>query len=204
MKHPKDHWEKIYSSKDFKETSWYQKKPEAALNIIESLRLSRQARIIDVGGGDSYLVDNLLALGYENLSVLDISEVAIKKAKNRIGENAAKVDWIVSDAVNFKSSNEFDLWHDRAAFHFLTNENRINDYLNNLKASVKQGGYVILATFSEKGPEKCSGIEIEQYSAEDMEKLFEKDFEIVRLENLDHTTPWEDKQNFTFGLFRKK
>ena len=204
MEDTKDHWEKIYTTKEFKETSWFQAKPEVSLNIIESLGLSRKAEIIDVGGGNSYLVDNLLGLGYENLSVLDISEVAMDKARKRTGENAAKVNWIISDAADYKADNKFDLWHDRAAFHFLTDETRISNYLNNLKASVKQGGYVILATFSEKGPEKCSGISIKQYSAQDMEKLFERDFEIVRLENLDHITPWGDKQNFTFGLFRKK
>lgn len=200
----KEHWEKIYTTKEFKETSWFQKKPVVSLDIIESLGLSREARIIDIGGGDSYLVDNLLDLGYKNLNVLDISEVAIEKAKTRIGEKAGKVIWIVSDAVNYKADKKFDLWHDRAAFHFLTEEKKINTYLDNLKASVKPGGYVILATFSEKGPEKCSGITIKQYSAQDMERLFEKDFEIVRVENIDHTTPWGDKQNFTFGLFRKK
>lgn len=200
----KEHWEKIYTTKEFKETSWFQKKPVVSLDIIESLGLSREARIIDIGGGDSYLVDNLLDLGYKNLNVLDISQVAIEKAKTRIGEKAGKVIWIVSDAVNYKADKKFDLWHDRAAFHFLTEEKKINTYLDNLKASVKPGGYVILATFSEKGPEKCSGITIKQYSAQDMERLFEKDFEIVRVENIDHTTPWGDKQNFTFGLFRKK
>ena len=200
----KEHWEKIYASKNFEETSWYQSRPEASLNIIESLGLSRDAEIIDVGGGNSYLVDNLLELGYTNLTVLDISENAISKAKIRLEERAKKVNWIVQDASKYRSDKKFQVWHDRAAFHFLTDDEKIYHYVDNLINSMEKGGYFILATFSEKGPLKCSGIEIKQYSQEDMRKLFEKDFEVVRTENLDHTTPSDATQNFTFGLFRKK
>lgn len=204
MENLKEHWEKIYASKNFEETSWYQSRPEASLNLIESLGLARDAEIIDVGGGNSYLVDNLLELGYTNLNVLDISEKAIEKAKERLGEKSDKVNWIVMDASEYKSDKKFEVWHDRAAFHFLTEDEKIRSYINNLRNSLDKGGYFILATFSEKGPLKCSGIEIKQYSQEDMRSLFEKDFEAVRIENLDHTTPWDATQNFTFGLFRKK
>lgn len=200
----KSHWEKVYSSKHFEETSWYQKKPEASLNLIESLGLSRKAGIIDIGGGDSYLVDHLLDLDYENISVLDISEKAIQKAKLRLGARATKVNWIIKDVVNLETDKKFQVWHDRAAFHFLTDEKRRSAYIENLQNSLKDGGYFILSTFSEKGPKKCSGLEIDRYSQEEMQKLFEKHFEVVRIENLDHTTPTNTTQNFTFGLFRRK
>jgi len=204
MKDLKSHWEKIYSEKEFEETSWFQKKPEYSLRIIRSLGLSKKAAILDVGGGNSYLVDHLLDLGYENLSVLDISEQALEKAKTRLGENSEYVNWISEDITKYDFGQRFDVWHDRAAFHFLTEDQQVTDYLSKLNASLKSGGYFFLSTFSENGPDKCSGIPVRKYSTESMQNLFEKDFEIVRLENQDHNTPWDAVQNFTIGLFRKK
>lgn len=204
MKDPKSHWENIYSEKEFGDTSWFQEKPEISLNIIQSLGLSKKARILDVGGGDSYLGDHLLELGYKNISVLDISETAIEKAKERLGEKSEQVNWICSDVTEYNFKQEFEVWHDRAAFHFLTEDSRVESYISKLRISLRSGGYFILGTFSENGPDSCSGIEIRKYSSKDMHELFEKDFEIVRLENLDHKTPWNAVQNFTFGLFRKK
>tara|TARA_B100000929_G_C15477627_1_gene410053 strand:+ start:816 stop:1430 length:615 start_codon:yes stop_codon:yes gene_type:complete len=204
MKDLKSHWEKIYSEKEFEETSWFQQKPENSLNIIRSLGLSKKAHILDVGGGNSYLVDHLLDLGYENLSVLDISEKSLKKAKTRLGVKSENVNWISKDVTRHNFEQHFELWHDRAAFHFLTEDHQITDYRSKLNAFLKSGGYFLLSTFSEKGPDKCSGIPVRKYSTESMQNLFEKDFEIVRLENQDHKTPWEAVQNFTIGLFRKK
>lgn len=200
----KSHWENIYSEKEFRETSWYQGKPETSLEIIEALNLSKDAEIIDVGGGDSYLVDNLLHLGYTNLNVLDISVNAIERAKDRIGEISKEVKWIVSDASEFTPDRKFDLWHDRAAFHFLTDEKRIRAYISSLNSSLKPGGYLILGTFSENGPDKCSGIQIKKYSKKDMESLMQNDFQMLDFKNVDHVTPWNAVQNFNFGLFRKK
>lgn len=204
MQDQKEHWEDIYSRKKFEETSWYQSIPETSLNIIESLGLSREAEIIDVGGGNSYLVDHLLDLEYRNISILDISGKALQSVQTRLGDDAKNVNWIESDVTNFSSENTFDVWHDRAAFHFLTTDDQVKKYMRNLTSSMKSGGYVVLATFSENGPDKCSGIQIRKYSAKDMQSLFEKDFEIVRLENIDHTTPSDSTQNFTLGLFRRK
>ncbi|APG59814.1 class I SAM-dependent methyltransferase [Christiangramia salexigens] len=204
MEDLKTHWEKIYDSKEFEETSWYQKKPQASLNIIESLGLSREAEIIDIGGGDSFLVDYLLELGYKNLSVLDISGKAIHRAKNRLGANSSEVNWIVENATELSTSKKFDLWHDRAAFHFLTEKDKVTAYKDRLKEALKPGGYLVLSTFSDQGPERCSGIQVQQYSREDMTALFEDDFEVIRVENLDHKTPWDATQNFTMGIFRKK
>lgn len=204
MQDLKAHWEDIYSRKKFEETSWYQSIPETSLNIIESLGLSREAAIIDVGGGNSFLVDHLLDLEYKDLTVLDISGKALSSSKARLGEKAQNVEWIESDITNFSSEDAFEVWHDRAAFHFLTSDEQVEKYLTNVTRSVKSGGYVILATFSENGPDKCSGIQIRKYASDDLQSLFEKDFEIVRLENIDHTTPSDTTQNFTFGLFRRK
>lgn len=204
MKDLKSHWEHIYSKKEFEETSWFQENPEISLNIIQSLGLSKEAPIIDIGGGNSYLIDHLLELGYENVSVLDISETALEKAKTRLGEKAQNVNWISSDVTKHTFEKTYEVWHDRAAFHFLTEDTQVENYISKLKSSLKSGGYFILGTFSENGPSKCSGIEVKKYASDEMKQLFEKDFEIVRLENLDHKTPWDAVQNFTFGLFRKK
>jgi len=204
MKDLKSHWENIYSKKEFEETSWFQEKPEISLNIIQSLGLSKKASIIDVGSGNSYLIDHLLELGYENVSVLDISETALEKAKTRLGAKAQNVEWISSDITKYTFEKTYEVWHDRAAFHFLTENKQVENYIFKLKNSLKSGGYFILGVFSEDGPDKCSDIEVKKYTSDEMKQLFEKDFEIVRLENIDHKTPWDAVQSFTFGLFRKK
>lgn len=197
------HWNEIYQTKDFEETSWYQQKPEVSLRLINSLDLPEDAEIIDIGGGDSYLADNLLELGYKNISILDISSRAIERARKRLGIKAENVNWNVGDASEYQANEKFDLWHDRAAFHFLNEEQDIAAYISNLRTSLKPGGYFILGTFSEKGPDKCSGITVRKYSTDQMKELFQKDFEVLHLENIDHITPWDAKQNFTFGVFQK-
>lgn len=200
----KEHWEKIYNTRQFEETSWYQPKPEHSLEIIRSLGLSPEANIIDIGGGNSFLADHLLELGYKNIHVLDISAKALQDSQNRLGEKAEKINWIESDITNFKPDTSFELWHDRAALHFLTEDKPVEDYLTVLKNSLKKGAYCLLSVFSENGPDKCSGITIRKYATSALEELLESDFETVRLENRDHTTPWGTKQNFSTGLFRRK
>lgn len=204
MEDLKTHWDTIYQTRKLTEVSWYQPKPEISLNYIAQLALNRDARIIDVGGGDSYLVDFLLAEGFTNITVLDISEKALERVKERLGENAERVTWIVADVSNFDLTEKYDLWHDRAAFHFLTVEEQIANYMATLQKSLAKGGYVILGTFSEKGPLKCSGITIKQYSIKDMEKLFSPEFIKIGCENLDHITPGGAVQNFTFCRLQKK
>lgn len=200
----KTHWENIYGTKKFTETSWYQKKPEVSLNYIAEAGLKKDSSIIDVGGGDSFLVDFLIAEGYSNISVLDISEKALERAKERLGDKALNVNWIVADAAGFKPEEKYDIWHDRAAFHFLTEKTDIEKYINTLEGSINPGGYVILGTFSDQGPEKCSGIKIRQYSPEEMSQLLSPQFELIGCENHDHTTPTGVIQNFTFCRWRKK
>ena len=197
------YWNDIYNKKEFEDTSWYQAKPESSLNLIESLGLSRQAPILDVGGGNSFLVDHLLTLGYEDLHVLDISKVAVNKAKERLGEDSSKVEWLVTDITQFGSENMFDVWHDRAAFHFLTEDEQVNGYISILNKSLKPGGYFILATFSENGPEKCSGLSIRQYSPNQMEATFQK-FEKMGCQTENHQTPFGTTQHFLFCSFKRR
>ena len=200
----KKHWENIYQTKELNEVSWYQSKPETSLQFIEEYAPLKTSKIIDVGGGDSFLVDNLLDLGYENISVLDISESAIDRAKQRLGERADKVKWIVADASNFKPTEQYDFWHDRAAFHFLTDENDVSNYLKTAHQFLTTQGHLVLGTFSENGPKKCSGIEIKQYSESSMAKRLEEYFEPVKCLNIDHDTPFETVQNFVFCSFKKR
>ena len=200
----KKHWETIYQTKQLTEVSWYQPKPETSLSFIKEANLAKDVAIIDIGGGDSFLVDNLLALGYTNITVLDISEAAVNRAKNRLGEKADSVTWIVADVATFVPEQTYALWHDRAAFHFLTSAKEIEQYKKTAAKALQDGGYMIIGTFSENGPLKCSGIEIRQYAAKDLEAVFNQDFSAVSCQNLDHQTPFNTVQNFTFCLFEKK
>ena len=199
----KTHWENIYTTKSLNEVSWYQPTPETSLDFIKKLNLNKDANIIDIGGGDSFLVDNLLALDYTNITVLDISEKAIERAKQRLGNNANKVKWIVSDIATFNPTEKYDLWHDRAAFHFLTNLKEINHYTKIITKSLSLNGYVILGTFSKNGPLKCSGIEISQYNTEDLITTF-RDLRLIESKAIEHLTPFDTSQNFTFACFEIK
>lgn len=200
----KEHWENIYQTKELTDVSWYQPIPETSLTFFKQFEVPAQANIIDVGGGDSFLVDHLLALGYQNISVLDISDAAINRAKHRLGDLAEKVTWINEDAAIFKPTQKYDFWHDRAAFHFLTNKKDISNYVKTASQSINSSGILLLGTFSENGPKKCSGIEIHQYSELEMVETFDADFEKIECLNIDHKTPFDTLQNFTFCSFRKR
>jgi cyclopropane fatty-acyl-phospholipid synthase-like methyltransferase len=199
----KDHWENIYVSKQTNDVSWWQDNPKDSLGFIHSLNLPKTAKIIDIGGGDSKLVDYLLDEGFENLTVLDISEQALNNAKKRLGDKSIKIKWIVSNVTEFRPPTSYDLWHDRAAFHFLTTEEQIEKYLSIVQESVSDKGYIIMATFSTAGPEKCSGLHIKQYNEETLTDLLSKEFEKIRCTTVDHTTPFNTKQNFLFCSFKK-
>lgn len=197
----KQHWETVYTTKQPNEVSWTQETPQTSLDFIRSFNLSKSASIIDVGGGNSKLVDFLLNEGYENITVLDISATALEKAKVRLGERAEKVNWIVSDITEFKPTTTYDIWHDRAAFHFLTKDEQIGKYLSIVKNAVK--GFLVMGTFSESGPKKCSGLDIRQYSATSLEEIFKDDFTKLTCKTEDHTTPFNTTQNFTFCSFKR-
>lgn len=198
------HWEDIYKNKNMQEVSWYQSIPTISLELLKEFNISKTAKIIDIGGGDSFFVDNLLSLDYKDISVLDISVVAINKAKQRLGEDANKVKWIVADMSKFIPTEKYDFWHDRAAFHFLTQEQEISIYIDNLVKSINIGGALVIGTFSEQGPERCSGIEIKQYSDTSLTLMLEKYFEKVNSVNIEHKTPFDTIQNFIFCSFRRK
>ena len=198
----KKHWETVYETKNPEQVSWTQEKPQISLDLINSLELDKSAKIIDVGGGDSKLVDYLLEKGFENVSVLDISATALEKAKKRLGDKANNVNWIVSDITEFSPSTTFDLWHDRAAFHFLTTPEQISKYVNIARNTVT--GYLIIGTFSENGPKKCSGLDIKQYSEGKLITEFENYFEKITCTTEDHITPFDTMQNFLFCSFKRK
>jgi ubiquinone/menaquinone biosynthesis C-methylase UbiE len=199
----KKHWETIYQTKRFEDVSWFQPTPETSLSFFKQLNIQTSAKIIDIGGGDSFLVDNLLDLNYQDLTVLDISATALDKAKQRLGERADKVKWIVADVATFRPTEKYDFWHDRAAFHFLTQELEIENYLNTVQKSIQPTGIFVIGTFSEQGPEKCSGIEIKQYSETTMTDRLAKFFEKIKCIKVDHKTPSDAIQNFIFCSFKK-
>ena len=156
------------------------------------------------GSGYGFLVDNLVELGFLNITVLDISESAIERVKNRLGEKAKNIKWVIADAANFKPTEKYDFWHDRAAFHFLTDEKEIENYIQTTYQNINPNGHLVIGTFSEQGPKKCSGIEIKQYSENSLYDLFETYFEKIECFTIDHPTPFDTLQNFVFCSFKKK
>lgn len=192
----KGHWEKVYETKTPQEVSWTQEKPQTSLDLIQHFGTDKTARIIDIGGGDSKLVDFLIELGYENITVLDISAKALERAKARLSNNASKVKWIVSDITHFIPEQDYDIWHDRAAFHFLTTPEQINTYVQLVKKHVTK--FISIGTFSENGPEKCSGLLIKKYDEVSLTNLFEPEFKTIICKTEDHMTPFNTKQHFIF------
>lgn len=199
----KSHWENIYQTKNLTDVSWYQSKPVTSLSFFDKFKVPKNAKIIDIGGGDSLLVDFLLDRGYTDLTVLDISESSLRKAQNRLGNRVILVKWIVSDVTEFIPSEKYDFWHDRAAFHFLTNDSEIQNYLKNINENVANLGILVLGTFSEKGPNKCSGIEIKQYSKKSLVKTIGNYFKKVVCLTENHVTPFDTIQNFVYCSFIK-
>ncbi len=197
----KEHWEKVYETKQPNEVSWTQELPKTSLDFVHSFNLPKTASIIDIGGGDSKLVDYLLDEGFENISVLDISEKAIEKAKQRLGGKAAKVVWIVSDITEFHPTASYDCWHDRAAFHFLTTASDIDTYLNTARQAVKN--FMVIGTFSDKGPKKCSMLDVHQYNEEQLQEQLQNGFDKIKCVTEDQTTPFNTTQNFLFCSFKK-
>lgn len=199
----KKHWENIYQTKELKDVSWFQPTPETSLDFFKQFNVPTTAKVIDIGGGDSFLVDHLLDLGYQDISVLDISAAAIDRAKQRLGDKAKNVKWIVADAATFKPTEKYDFWHDRAAFHFLTDEQEISNYLETARQNINPTGVLVIGTFSDQGPKKCSGIEIKQYSETTMTERLKNFFEKIKCISVDHKTPFDTIQNFVFCSFRK-
>ena len=152
----KDHWENIYRTKSENKVSWFQNKPYKSIELIKSLNLENNSKIIDVGSGESRLVDNLIILGFKNITLLDISLNSLEKSKVRLGSEANLINWINSDIILFNPTESYNLWHDRATFHFLKESSSINKYVELASNAIKSGGYLIISTFSKNGPLKCS------------------------------------------------
>ncbi|WP_300669747.1 class I SAM-dependent methyltransferase [Soonwooa sp.] len=195
------HWENVYENKTPEQMSWTQDEYATSLKLIQSLNADKNSKIIDVGGGDGSFVQSLLDLGFQDITVLNISEAAIENAKTRLGDNASKIKWIVSDITKFQPVETYDIWHDRATFHFLTEKKDIQTYVDLLGSNLN--GNLIIGTFSTDGPLKCSGLDITQYSESSMENLLKNNFEKIECFTQDHTTPFDTTQNFLFCNFKK-
>ncbi len=205
MTDAKSHWESIYKTKSSKDVSWYAPHLAKSLHIIRSLGLRKDAEIIDVGGGASTLPDDLLSEGYENITALDIASEAFKVSKDRLGGKAHRVRWLEADVTSTAfQSNHYDLWHDRAVFHFLTNAEDRQKYVLNANQALKPGGYALIATFGPNGPLKCSGLEIVRYSAKSLRRELGNSFQLERHFIEIHKTPFDTTQEFLYCLFRKQ
>lgn len=207
---PKVHWEKVYSSTPLAEVSWFQERAGLSLRLIRESGVPRTAAIVDAGGGASRLVGDLLAGGYDDLTVIDVSGAALRAAKSRLGERAELVRWIEADILDAAAldghipEHSCDLWHDRAVFHFLTSPGDRKAYVRRVLAALRPGGFLVIATFAEDGPEKCSGLPVMRYSAEGLLGEVGEGFEPVASERESHTTPGGVVQRFVYCLFRKK
>jgi len=200
MSERKTHWDQVYQNKSPLEVSWYQKQPAICLELIEHTGISKDAALIDVGGGASTLIDHLMAAGYTNLTVLDISAAALAHAQQRMGQQANAVNWIVADVTEFSAPTKYALWHDRAVFHFLTKQSDRDAYISVLRQSLQPGGHMILAAFGIGGPDKCSGLDIVQYDAEKLSAELGKEFVLQEETAETHQTP--DGRPQKFGYFR--
>jgi 2-polyprenyl-3-methyl-5-hydroxy-6-metoxy-1,4-benzoquinol methylase len=200
----KEHWEKVYTSKADTEVSWFQEHAKLSLKLIRDANIPTSASIIDVGGGASTLVDDILANGYEHVTVLDLSGAALVTAKARIGAHAADVQWLEADILAVElPTHAYDVWHDRAVFHFLTTEDERHAYVQKVLQAVKPGGLVIVGTFAEDGPTQCSGLPVMRYSANELHSEFGEPFELLGHEKESHHTPGGNEQKFVYCFCRK-
>ena len=197
------HWENVYASKGESEVSWFQESPAPSLALIAEVGAAPTSAIIDIGGGASRLVDHLIEQGFSDVTVLDLSAAALDAAKARLGERGSRAHWLVADATNWQPSRTYDLWHDRAAFHFLTEARDQEAYIARLRQALKIGGHAIMATFALDGPEKCSGLPVERYDAARLGQTLGPGFELKRSHRNDHATPWGSHQLFQFSVFQR-
>jgi SAM-dependent methyltransferase len=199
----KAHWENVYTTKGEKEVSWFQESPAPSLELMTLAGLSAEAAIIDIGGGASRFVDALVERKIGWITVLDLSAAALDAAKERLGDKGASVEWVVADITTWEPSQTYDLWHDRAAFHFLTNASDRAAYVRHLKKAVGSGGHVIIGTFALDGPERCSGLPIMRYDEKMLGAILGTSFRLIDSRRHDHTTPWGVVQRFQFSTFRR-
>jgi 2-polyprenyl-3-methyl-5-hydroxy-6-metoxy-1,4-benzoquinol methylase len=202
MSDRQNHWEQVYQGKEGTEVSWYQAYPDQSMRMIEKVVASKEEAIIDVGGGASLLVDTLLQQGYQRLAVLDISAAALRCAQQRLCERAEQVEWFTTDVTSFSPPHPFALWHDRAVFHFLTAAEDRTKYLSVLRKALEPGAHLVIATFAEDGPEKCSGLPVERYGGDKIVRTFGPQFKLLEQQAESHTTPSGMEQKFNYFLLQ--
>jgi 2-polyprenyl-3-methyl-5-hydroxy-6-metoxy-1,4-benzoquinol methylase len=200
----REHWDAVYASKGEAEVSWFQDTPEPSLELLRLVGARPSSALVDIGGGASRLVDNLVAAGFEDLTVLDLSEAALAAARARLGQKAGKVTWIASDVTQWRPSRTYDIWHDRAALHFLTEPTDQAAYARTLSEALRPGGHAIIASFALDGPERCSGLPVRRHSAESLGALLGTDFVLIDSRRHAHVTPWQSVQSFQFSTFRRR
>ena len=199
MHNPAEHWEKVYQTKQPDAVSWFQAHATYSLDLIRSTGAPSNANLIDVGGGASTLVDDLMASGFNNLTVLDLSASALEVARKRLGGAGSAVKWIAGDVRSVDlPAHTYDIWHDRAVFHFLTDPSDRAAYVRQVMTSVKPGGHVIVATFAPDGPDQCSGLPVVRYSPDELHQEFGPTFELLEHISEVHTTPWGSVQHFIY------
>lgn len=203
MTDPRSHWDNTYTVKPDTEVSWYQPEPDRSLGLIRSAAASPSASIIDVGGGASRLIDRLLADGYSDLTVLDISDVALSRSRNRLAALADKIAWIVADITAWQPPRTWDIWHDRAVFHFLTETAAQDAYIAALEAGTEAGSAIIMATFALNGPERCSGLPVQRYSAQTLAARLGPAFALYAEAAETHQTPFGTTQEFSYAAFKR-
>lgn len=201
--HPKDHWERVYSTKGERDVSWFEALPELSIQMLEAAGITRETCVLDVGGGDSRLIDHLAAKGMGCLAVLDVSGAALRRAQARLGASAAVPVWLEADVTGAWTLKPMDVWHDRAVFHFLIEPDDRARYLARLRAVLKVNGSAIIATFAPDGPEQCSGLPVARYSPEALSVTLGSGFRLVESRRHVHHTPWGDAQAFQYSRFAR-
>jgi cyclopropane fatty-acyl-phospholipid synthase-like methyltransferase len=197
------HWQEVYKQKGEYQVSWFQDRPAISLQLIEATGVKPSSAIIDIGGGASRLVDALIEKRYRNVTVLDLSESAVSIAKVRLGDAAAMASWIIADVTEWEPQRRYDLWHDRAAFHFLTEASDRAAYTDRLRSALLPGGQAIIGTFASDGPERCSGLPVVRYDAAQLSTTLGSSFVLLDMRSDDHKTPWGAIQHFQFSVFRR-
>jgi trans-aconitate methyltransferase len=201
---PVEHWERVYSAKETRQTSWYQESPEPSSSLITSSGVSSSQPLVDIGGGASTLVDDLLRKGHSDITVLDIANAALKTAQTRLGDLARSVTWEVQDVRAWQPRRTYRLWHDRAVFHFLTEPEDQAAYKRTLLSALDADGVVIIASFAKDGPERCSNLDVARYEPDELASEFSPAFNLIHSAKHDHETPWGDQQPFSWCTLRRR
>jgi SAM-dependent methyltransferase len=198
------HWDDAYTNKGENEVSWFQESPTPSLELMTLVGATPRTSVVDIGGGASRLADALVEKGFRSVTVLDLSEAGLAAAKARLGSRADQVKWLVADVTTWGPQQVYDLWHDRATFHFLTEEADRTAYVERLKRAVRPGGHAIIGTFAPDGPERCSGLPVVRYDAASLSQVLGSAFELLEGRRHEHMTPRQAEQRFQFSVFRRR